>query len=173
MNLSSSAIIPPPRSPERSIRGCKRKLINIDPSVNSKSSKTASRSTAWREGKGIKIQEKENELKYLKEENGELDKKITSLFGYALALKSGKFEQRAIFKKQYLEKHFLDFFYLEKKVQDLSKQLQESHNTKEKRDRKAKYLGILTENIKFHEKILATRKKISEKLSLDINNNLK
>ena len=171
-NWSSSAICPTPSSPaERTQRRGKRKQSNNDEFINSKSPKLASRSTAWRAGKGIKIKEEEEKLKSLKSENGELVVRITRLFG-ALALKSGKFDQVESFEDQYLKKHFLDFFYLDQKVKELSEQLQDSQSSNEKRDRKKQYHDKLMDCIKFHEKLLAMRKMVSEKLSLDINNNL-
>jgi len=170
-NDTDHAICPTPSSPaERTQRRGKRKQSNNDEFINSKSPKLASRSTVWRAGKGIKIKEEEEKLKSLKAENGELVERITCLFG-ALAHKNGKLERLVAFKDHYLKKHFLDFFYLDQKVKDLSKQLQDSQNTK--RDRKAKYLEELMESTKFHEKILAMRKRVLEKLSFDINNNLK
>ena len=173
LNLSNSAPSAPqtPGSPERTSRRGKRKPSNDDESIYSKSPKK-SRSTAWREEKGIKIQEEEKKLESLLAENGELVEKITCLFG-ALAQKWGKFEHMATFKKEYLEYHFPDFFYLDNKNKDKSEKLHDSQNKKENRNRKAKYLEKLMDNTKSHEKIVAMRRRVSEKLSFDINNNLK
>merc|ERR1712179_13245 len=165
---------PTPSSPgERTSKRGKRKQSNSEEFINSKSPKMASRTTTWRAGIGIKIEKGEERLESLRAEDGKLVERTTYQFG-ALAHKSGKLEQPATFKDQYLKKHFLDlgFFYLDQKVKELSDQLQDSQSSNEKRDRKKQHHDKLMDCIKFHEKLLAMRKMVSEKLSLDINNNL-
>ena len=140
--------------------------------INSKSPKTASRSKTWREVKEAEIKVEEEKLKIAEEEIGELVDEHNGLFG-ALAQKNGKLNQLATYKKQYLLNNFPKFFGLDQKDKDLTKELKGCQNSRDRRDKKARYLGKLIKCNESHEKILAIMKSVSEKLSIDINNNNK
>lgn len=151
-------------------RGKRKIKCNKDESMSPpKFVKTPSKSTLWREGQHIEIDTEEKRLESLSVQDFQETKNITGQFG-ALAYKHGKLGDLKTFEKHYLFENFPDYFHLDKTDEKFSKELKESLEAGDKRERKAKYLKILRQSNDSREKFLDMKMNILKKLSQDIYN---